>query len=49
MKRIVLDTNCLIACIATKSIYHSVWTAFLKEDFHLCVSNEVLNEYDSRG
>ena len=46
MKKIVLDTNCLLACIATKSKYHNVWTAFLNEDYHLCVSNEIMNEYE---
>jgi len=46
MKKIVLDTNCLLSCLATKSKYHDVWTAFLNEDFHLCVSNEMMNEYE---
>ena len=46
MKTIVLDTNCLLSCIAAKSEYHVVWTAFLNEDFHLCVSNEIMNEYE---
>jgi putative PIN family toxin of toxin-antitoxin system len=46
MKNIVLDTNCLLNCLAAKSKYHAVWTAFLNEDFQLCVSNEILNEYE---
>ena len=46
MKKIVLDTNCLLVCIPSKSIYHDVWTAFLKENFCLCVSNEIMNEYE---
>jgi putative PIN family toxin of toxin-antitoxin system len=46
MKNIVLDTNCLLECIATQSKYHNVWTAFLNEDFHLCVSNEIMSEYE---
>ena len=46
MKNIVLDTNCLLVCISTKSQYHNVWTAFLNENFNLCVSNEILNEYE---
>jgi len=46
MKNIVLDTNCLLVCITTKSKYHNVWTAFLDEDFQLCVSNEIMNEYE---
>jgi putative PIN family toxin of toxin-antitoxin system len=46
MKSIVLDTNCLLGCIAAKSKYHNVWTAFLNEDFYLCVSNEIMSEYE---
>jgi len=33
MRHIVLDTNCLLACIANSSKFHSVWTAFLDEEF----------------
>ena len=46
MKNIVLDTNCLLNCLAAKSKFHVVWTAFLNEDFYLCVSNEIMNEYE---
>ena len=46
MRNIVLDTNCLLVCIATKSKFHAVWNAFLNESFRLCVSNEILTEYE---
>ncbi len=46
MRHIVLDTNCLLACIANRSKFHSVWTAFLNEVFCLCVSNEIMTEYE---
>jgi len=46
MKNIVLDTNCLLSCLASKSEFHAVWTAFLNEDFRLCVSNEIMSEYE---
>jgi putative PIN family toxin of toxin-antitoxin system len=46
MKDIVLDTNCLLACIARGSKFHGVWTAFLNEDYNLCVSNEIIFEYE---
>ena len=46
MRNIVLDTNCLLNCLAAKSKFHAVWTAFLNEDFHLCVSNEIMSEYE---
>ena len=42
---IVLDTNSLIMSIAPKSPYRKVWNAFLKSDYNLCVSNEIIEEY----
>lgn len=42
---IVLDTNCLIMSIAPKSPYRPVWNAFLRGDYYLCVSNEIIEEY----
>jgi len=46
MRDIVLDTNCLLVCLATESEFHPVWTAFLNEEFRLCVSNEIMTEYE---
>ena len=46
MRSIVLDTNCLLICISSRSKFHSVWKAFLNEEFTLCVSNEIMNEYE---
>ena len=46
MRNIVLDTNCLLSCLAAKSKFHAVWNAFLNEDFCLCLSNEIMNEYE---
>ena len=46
MRHIVLDTNCLLVSISNSSKFHSVWTAFLNEEFYLCVSNEILTEYE---
>ena len=42
---IVLDTNSLIMSIAPKSAYRSVWQAFLRGDYNLCISNEIIEEY----
>ena len=44
-KRIVLDTNCLLACISSKSEYFRIWKDFQKGKFVLCVSNEIIEEY----
>lgn len=45
MKKIVLDTNCLIASLSSKSESFQVWQALQRGDFVLCVSNEILEEY----
>ena len=42
MRYVVLDTNCLIQALPTKSPYHQVWTDFLAGKYCLCVSNEIL-------
>ena len=47
MKRlVVLDTNCLVQSLPAKSPYHKMWEDFLQGKFILCVSNEILNEYE---
>ena len=44
--RIVLDTNSLIQCVAYNSVYRSVWNSVLTGRNSLCVSNEILFEYE---
>ena len=46
MRRIVLDTNCLLAVLPSQSPYHNVWTDFIEGQLELCVSNEILSEYE---
>ena len=46
MRCVVLDTNCLIQALPTKSLYHKIWTDFLEGKYRLCVSNEILMEYE---
>lgn len=46
MRYIVLDTNCLVQILPSRSLYHSIWTDFLKGKYCLCVSNEILMEYE---
>ena len=46
MRNIVLDTNCLLISITNGSKFHAVWTSFLNKEFTLCVSNEIINEYE---
>lgn len=46
MNRFVLDTNSLIQCISPKSKYRKIWDCFLRGEYYLCVSNEILAEYE---
>lgn len=43
--RVVLDTNCLIASLSQHSEFYPVWKGFQTGKYILCVSNEILNEY----
>ena len=45
MNPVVIDTNCLLQIIARHSPYRPIWDAFLAGRFDLCVSNEILEEY----
>jgi len=44
--KIVLDTNCLLRAVPTKSDYHSVLTALQQGRYILCCSNGILLEYE---
>ena len=44
-RRIVLDTNCLIASLSRHSVYYPVWSSFQAGKYILCVSNDILEEY----
>ena len=46
MSRIVLDTNSLIQSIPPRSVYHAIWQSFLDGTNTLCVSTEILAEYE---
>ncbi|MBQ9665032.1 MAG: putative toxin-antitoxin system toxin component, PIN family [Bacteroidaceae bacterium] len=45
MNPVVIDTNCLLQIIARRSPYRPIWDAFLAGRYQLCVSNEILEEY----
>ena len=45
MNPVVIDTYCLLQIIARKSPYRPIWDAFLAGKYQLCVSNEILEEY----
>lgn len=42
---VVLDTNCLVQMLSIHSPYRPAWQAFRDGRYILCVSNEILNEY----
>lgn len=46
MRYIVLDTNCLLQSLSRRSQYYKVWEDFVFGKYTLCVSNEILEEYE---
>ena len=46
MRRIVLDTNCLLQALPSNSPYNKVWTDVLCGKICLCVNTEILDEYE---
>ena len=46
MRRIVLDTNCLLQSLPTGSPYHKIWTDVLLGRISLCVNTDILDEYE---
>lgn len=46
MRRVVLDTNCLVMSLSRKGSYYTVWKEFFAEKYILCYSNEILTEYE---
>ena len=45
-RRIVLDTNCLLSSISRRSRYYPVWDRFICGEYDLCVTTEILAEYE---
>ena len=45
MRKIVLDTNCLLMSIPKISPYRMIWNDFLDGKLTLCVTNEIIEEY----
>ena len=44
--RIVLDTNCLLQILGSHSKYHFLLNEFLQGHYTLCVSTDILLEYE---
>lgn len=45
MRKIVLDTNCLLMSLPRICPYRKIWDDFLKGKLALCVTNEIIEEY----
>ena len=46
MKKIILDTNVFLVCISSKSKLHWIYNALITNKFQLCISTEILLEYE---
>ena len=42
----VVDTNVLIACVSRKSEHYWIWQALINEELTLCVTTDILAEYE---
>ena len=46
MRYIVLDTNCLLQALPSKSPYHKIWTDVFEGKISMCVNTDILEEYE---
>lgn len=46
MRYVVLDTNCLLQSLSQRNRYYKVWEDFVMGEYVLCVSNDILEEYE---
>ena len=46
MLKIVLDTNCLLQILPSRSRYHAIWRGILDGKVVLCVNTEIMAEYE---
>jgi putative PIN family toxin of toxin-antitoxin system len=44
--RVVLDTNILLTSFSSRSETHWIWRALLEGKFTLCITNDILLEYE---
>lgn len=45
---IVLDTNCLLMSLSRRSLYYPVWRDFVDGKYTLCITNDILAEYEEK-
>jgi uncharacterized protein len=44
--KVVLDTNVLLTCISKRSSIHDIFLGFIEEKYTLCVTTDILAEYE---
>jgi len=44
--KIVVDTNCLLRILPKNSMYRCLWDAFMRGEFDICYTTEILAEYE---
>lgn len=45
-RQVVLDTNCLVQIISRHSPAYFLWELFLNGKYNLCITNDILEEYE---
>ena len=48
MRYIVLDTNCLLQSLPSRSPYHKIWSDVIEGKISLCVNTDILEEYEEK-
>lgn len=46
MGKLVVDTNALLQSIASRNKYHDLWISLFDGRNNLCITNEILQEYE---
>lgn len=46
--KVVIDTNVLLVILPANSPFHNVFKSLIYEDFIICISNEILFEYEEQ-
>jgi putative PIN family toxin of toxin-antitoxin system len=46
--KVVIDTNVLLVILPINSPYHNIFQSLIREDFIICITNEILFEYEEQ-
>ena len=45
-KNFVLDTNVLVMSLSLRNQYSHIWESFVRGDYTLCLTNDIMEEYE---